>query len=384
VEKAGLYARIFWYLNVEHPVFSFPAWILKKYEKTGIRDVLIGKLLSLMSNKAPKDKKYVFIGTKYKSLIRALPRAEVLVIGAVKQGLYSLLFRIPFVSDVGFYRKITMAYKQNDALILQCIINEMANLLKFYSATHVVVSNDSLPLERLWIEAAMSLGVETVCMQHGLFAPSNSVVNDGKFSNIMFVFDEHQKNIVELSSDSKVYVLGYHSNLETYPINNSSKEIVCIFGQPWAVYYRNREELYIRYLEDIMSMLSAHNIGYVYKPHPGEVNESYLQKEMFFGKLYRGSLDSSFKNYDYFLSFASTALLEATLSGKIAFQVFDKEFSDDRYEDFGYSYTVTMPNLELLPKMINARVPPLSHARWMVEGTIEERFLNALRAVEVL
>ncbi|WPM85460.1 hypothetical protein QNH14_04855 [Apirhabdus apintestini] len=87
------------------------------------------------------------------------------------------------------------------------------------------------------------------------------------------------------------------------------------------------------------------SIGYQisYKPHPWEKGAAYLE---LFPIICNEEINEVIEEYDIFLSFTSTALIEASLAGKIAIQIHDVAFNADRFDDLGYSYCIDSSDIE--------------------------------------
>ena len=369
--------NIFWYFGLKSPAFTYPYKVIKQYEGIAAGATYLCVVLSLFSR--PKKIKYVFIGAKYKSLIRGLPRSDVLVVGGVRQLVYSMFCRVSFKSNINLYADVIKAYKTNDDELLYKIRDKVAAELSKYSPEFLVVVSDSLPMERLWIESARKLGVKSLCMQHGLFSSAGSDINDGKFADIMFVFDELQKRIVEISTNRKVLVLGYHSDIKKHASKSFGPLRICILGQPYPQYYAEKSEVYFDYIADLISTLKENDYVFKYKPHPSEKNANYLSSGNLSGLVYNKSLNKALNDFDCFISLTSTALLEVTLAGKCAIQIYDDRFSDEWFEDYGYSYSISRNNLDALPYLINGcKNVQLHKSAGMVAGTVTFRFLDAI------
>ena len=369
--------NVFWYFDLKSPAFTYPYKVIKQYEGVAASAIYLSAVLSLFSR--PKKIKYVFIGAKYKSLIRGLPRSEVLVVGGVRQFVYAMLCRVSFKSNINLYADVIKAYKTNDDELLYKIRDKVAAELSKYSPEFLVVASDSLPMERLWIESARKLGVKSLCIQHGLFSSAGSDINDGKFADIMFVFDELQKRIVEISTNRKVLVLGYHSDIKKHTSRSFGALRICILGQPFAQYYAGKSEIYFDYMTDLISILKENGYVFKYKPHPSEKNADYLKSTNLSGLVYNKSLGKAFNDFDCFISLTSTALLEATLAGKCAIQIYEDRLSDEWYEDYGYSYSVSMKKLDALPGLIDGCKNSQMHKNLgVISGAITCRFLDAI------
>ncbi len=376
-EIESSYDYVFGYLEEQKP-FS-PQMInfaVSNYEISLRKDSIINFLSQLFSFKPKEKTRYIFIGRKYRDLLRGLPREDVLVIGSWKDWLYCLWHRIPFRLGLPVMKAALDCYAANKLTL----IPETQEILKCGTDSDpkfVILYNDSLPVERIYCLLAMSLGIYSVCIQHGVFqANSPARIYDGGVADLMLAFDKHQ---YELMADGgvpkeKLGIVGFHSNIERYDnLSNGLARRVCILGQPWAGYYPEIEEQYYALLEDISAILSKSGYTFVFKPHPNERSAHYFGK---YGVVESAKLKECLARYDVFISFTSTALIEASLAGRVAIQIFDPVFIADRFSDFGYAHSVDSNDLSHLSKLVSEALP--IHIDY--SGTINTRFQAAIRS----
>jgi hypothetical protein len=85
----------------------------------------------------------------------------------------------------------------------------------------------------------------------------------------------------------------------------------------------------------MIGKFQAAGIAVYYKPHPYEDKRFFPTN----AKIARTKLADALANYDVFISLTSTALIEASLCGKIAIQLFDEEFEADDFSVRQYCYS---------------------------------------------
>lgn len=339
------YEFLFGYLEEQKPysptMFEF---VLSNYERRYKKNLWFSILAKWFAFKPSKNVKYIFIGCKYKDIIIGLPRKDVLVVGSGFELFFCLKNRIPFFHDLPVLEKVlnsqqnTISYEPST--LWQLIQNKISK------SCVIVINNDSLPFERMFCLLAKEAGTRTVCIQHGVFSKSApSRLYDGGVADLMLVFDKHQKSMLVDAgiSEKKLEVMGFHSDIQRYThLAVGFNRRVCILGQPWGNYYPSINKKYLELLDELASILSEQNIEYVFKPHPGEWTANYINN---YGEVESASLIRCFKQYDVFISFTSTALIEATLAGRLAIQVFDPIFYADHFESLGYAYSVDSKQL---------------------------------------
>jgi hypothetical protein len=192
----------------------------------------------------------------------------------------------------------------------------------------------------------------------------------------MLTFDDHQRRLLlqgGIPAD-KVRVIGFHSDIPVRKrLAAGAKRKVCILGQPWGAYYPEIETRYHVLLERLIAALNAAGLRFAFKPHPSERAAPYVNR---YKPVERASLERCFDHYDVFISFTSTALIEATLAGRVAIQLFDRAFMADWFQDYRYAYSVESDHWERLLDLVqNAEPLPLRGERG-----VAHRFLDAIDA----
>lgn len=307
----------------------------------------------------PKGKiKYFFYGTKFKSLIKSFPKDEVCIIGGPKQIGFILENGISLISCIclwiplynGFKSERFFKYIFKNALIFEKKIKKYTD-----SSGVFIVDNDSMPMQRLCINIFRQLGFKCICIQDGLFqSKSPEYAVHGHYADKFICYDVCQRNILvdKGISIDKIIVGGFYANpyRPKRKLSDCGVRNICFLGQPWFRYDDNIYNSYLENYNKICQVLNESNIILHYKPHPWEVNASYLSdlKNIFFG-----SLDQAFEEFDVFISHTSTALLEATRAGRVAIQILDDVFQSDDFSTMGYAYKIVIDsdiavNLHLL------------------------------------
>lgn len=337
----------------------------------------IAHLLKLL-NRKPLYAKYIFIGNRFGDLIDGLPREEVLIIGGPKQAIFCYKNGYSFTSNCHLWSLLVKGFQGKEKTIqIEKASSDLTKLYSKYKNAVVIVENDSLPLQRLHIVAARNAGLYSVCIQHGIFqSTSPAYVVDGWFSDKMYVFDKHHRNfLIEKGiSAEKLFVMGYHSN--PYSTKLSLKEKgrrrVCILGQPYVRYDKNLIKFYLKVINDLAFKLDGKGIEFIFKPHPWERGEAYLGS---LPNVLDISILTALDEFDVFISFTSTALLEATIAGRMAIQLIDVNFKGDIFEEFGYAYSVKSDNFDEIISLI-LESDPLPNIQQ--NQSVSVRFLDQL------
>lgn len=329
---------------------NFERAIYEMYQKNAKRsNILILVALRIIAfslfRKANK-KDYFFFGSKYEQIILGLPKDQVCVIGGAKQAHFCLKNGINYIEFAGLWKHFSrgLSGTQDNVNSIKKIILKASGLIqkKATKDAILVVDNDSLPMQRAIVLAGKIAGLKTVCVQHGVFqSKTPKFILDGWFADYIYVYNDHQKNMfLNMGMDAnKVKVLGFYEDpyrpKRALALPENRK--VCILGQPWGKY---SEELGARYLQLVSTLFDALRklgISCAFKPHPWEVTESYVSD---IENIFKGGLRSALEDFDVFISFTSTALIEANYAGRIAVQIMDDVFKSDAFSVHGQIYVV--------------------------------------------
>lgn len=330
---------------------------------------------------------YVFVGEKYKDLIRCLEPSKTMVLKDRR------LFRknenkensntsscFPDNTMQHDMEKIFTVDPAIEKRVSKRIINKTVRFFEKIQPKCLVVTNDSLFLERYLVHCAKQAGVKTICIQDGLFSWSGeSEIYHGKIADFIYVWSMQQQKVLEQKGlpSKKIKILGYpydHSYIEhAQKKERYDNTKICLLGQPFEKFDIRLGQKKKRLFESIASELENYDV--VYKPHPGEKNKDFLPEGV---TIYRGTLSEALEKYDYFLAFTTTALLEATLAKKIAIQLLHPDFGDDVYEEAGFSYTYNIFGAQGIEKYIQSITKPfpMNDDAMYVPKDIARRFVE--------
>jgi len=380
-----------------HEIFSYPferakvdAFFLVHYLNTinniGIKSVLFKYFpYSLLYKYIGKNVDYVFYGMKYMDLARSLPLHKSIVLTSFRDRKLFEKDRNLFFSPIEYIwygvRKVFNTDPLLEKKSSEKIINFTIELFKRTSPKFLIVSNDSLFIERFLIYCAREAGIQTICIQHGIFQKkSNPILLDGKYADFMYTWSRKQKDLLRSgSSTSELKILGYPFQIlasEKFTMDYDTSKI-CILGQPWENYDRKLGEK----KKQIFGKVVSQFLDIAYKPHPAENDLNYFPDNV---SVFTGSLSEAILEYDYFFSITSTALIEVSLAKKIAIQLYDEDFPSDVFEKEGLSYTYDLlTNTDLRQYIDEINEPfPIEEDALLVPEDIGERFLDIEKSIE--
>ncbi|WP_253383899.1 hypothetical protein [unidentified bacterial endosymbiont] len=301
--------------------------------------------------KPREEKKYLFLGSRFTHLIAALPKNEVCIIGGPRQLFYCIKNNISYIPNGNFWKLLSLGFEQNirSELLKECstMSSNLTKMVKKRTPALIILENDSLPLQRAFCNIAIESGIKTVCIQHGLFqSKTDPETIDGWKCDYFICYDANQRNVISglgVSSE-KILIGGFYQPIERNSnISNPGQLKICFLGQPWFKYGDEYKNIYLNILERTASQLSKYEIKFNFKPHPWEMDALYLSD---MENVFRGDMTEAISQHDVFLSLTSTALLEVTMAGKVAIQIYDQQFACDNFEKLGYAYTIRSENIE--------------------------------------
>lgn len=322
---------------------KFRQSILDQYQRNARFSRMHIKALLLplfMLTKAREKKKYFFFSTKYDEIIKKLPRDEVCIIGGPKQLLFAVKNNLSLISNMDFWGELSEGlkdYKISPGLPGKSRALE-AEIRKLILPNSVfIIDNDSMPMQRLLIDIMRKCGAKICLVQDGIFQEKTAPhIIHGWYSDRVLCYDVYQQKIIanKLPSHIRIDVVGFYKKIHFYELSKNACKI-CFLGQPWYKYGEDYCEKYLSILSSVENVFQNHE--FYYKPHPWEDNAPYIHT---IKNIVKGSMDEAFGNFDVFISLTSTALLEATLAGKIAIQVIDDKFECDDLATYNYAYSL--------------------------------------------
>ncbi len=275
----------------------------------------------------------LFLGTPFLELMLAMPSTASIATLAQdeKELLNARRHAIPHHLAWKWKRDLYRARMAESAEarqhLLERTVEEIATIVRKSAPRAVILKNDSLYLERAVIAATRSTGVPTVTIQHGLFMEAAGThIWDGHWTDHMLVWGEHFRNIYlegGIVPEGQVHVLGYPFPVPTdFGTAGLPPRTLCLLGQPWEL---NSETLQVekhRIIGELLEGVARHDLELIYRPHPAE-SRNELRAAFPSLRLTREEepLTGTIEQFDMFLSWTSTALIEAALHGRCAVQI---------------------------------------------------------------
>ena len=138
---------------------------------------------------------------------------------------------------------------------------------------------------------------------------------------------------------SKIEVTGFYESpyIPNRPLSQPGHRRVCFLGQPWYKYSEDIGKKYLKITCNIFEIVRKQGVKIFYKPHPWEDMSVYSP---IFEEYLSISLHECFEQCDVFVSFTSTALLQAEYAGRISVQIKDSIFNCDDFSIYNGVYSI--------------------------------------------
>jgi len=307
-----------------------------------IYNIIQSKLFDKLYSKKKCGKLLFFAGTKYKNILIETKKhySISLPVSGVKDRLFCIKYFMSYFS-INKYRKLVYKYvNEKKVKHLYKLIDLIEIDLVNVKPKFIILGNDSLPLERALILVSKKIGIPTMVIQHGHYT-SNLPLGDGKMADYILVWGKHFKDLyIEsgLRKPDDLYILGYPVQIEknnaVYKENN--KHTVCYLGQKWEKYSNVLFEEKIYTIKKVNDVCSKLGIDFIYRPHPGEDTDLINNKISHIKFTQKGEkLIDTIKKNEIFISFNSTALVEAFMHSKICIQLLSISLSVANFEKLG-------------------------------------------------
>ncbi|MGA2919431.1 hypothetical protein [Methanoregula sp.] len=299
-------------------------------------------LLIQKYNRGEKLKKKIFLfNLKHRFIIWDRKKYSMgLFVHGLQDRIFAIFNTVPYVSYADLYELIFRFYTQNDEQEIFKLIEQLSERLLIVKPDYVILPDDSIPIERTIVYVCKKLKIPTIVIQHGIYQ-SKIKYFDGMAADYVLVWGQYFKDqYVRFGKNpERIYIIGYPNK---HKIRSSKR-----FGLPTRIklYYLGQciESLNPEYLgqkiktiQKLNDFCRMNNIDFFYRPHPKD-DIILLKKHLLnieFTSLSESLEDSVIKG-DIFISFNSTALIEASMNSKICLQLMDYPLETDNYEKLG-------------------------------------------------
>lgn len=288
---------------------------------------------------------------KYTSILNETDKKENIIIFGnwLSPFIYSLKNNIPYYPLHDVFIDLYNSYQSEDFKLMKKSIINLKRKLKILDPDLIVLNHDHYPETRAIILVANELNIPTVEIQHGIYQKSIPIIT-GNYVDYVFVWGDYFRKLYGLHDGNKqVQVLGYPYTLKNdRPSHKIGK--VYYYGQPYENYYSEVMKVKIETVNFLKDLCDLLGLQFIYRPHQGE-NLSLLKSKLP-SVMFKSSetLTDSIKNGDIFISFNSTALIEAAIHSKVSIQLKNLNIETDNFEELGICKTLN--NLEEIDEFL--------------------------------
>ena len=250
------------------------------------------------------------------------------------------IYYFPFVNQARALKNGFLNEKDNEILKS---IDQIRSTLTKIKPKIIVLNDNTLPINRAIIQVAKELGIQTIEIQHAAY-PIKAKLLPGLGTDFVYVWGEYYKKTYEqqkIRDDNSIKILGYpfktNFNNEFLP---NKKLTLYYFAQGFHLQdIKNLDRLLENalYLKNLSNTL---NITFKCKlhPHSPQVLLDKVLPHIECNPLEQ-TMENAINDGDIFISFNSTALIEAALQGKKCFQLMNLPVESDNFEELGICKT---------------------------------------------
>lgn len=318
------------------------------------------KLLKLGSKiyNSSKNRKIMWIGELSNKNFLYESQPYNLIISDMRLSLNALI-KLLFTKNISLdpiypcYNSLNSGIVNEDEELLQNGLDILKNTLNAINPDLIVLNNDVFPINRAVILVARELGIPTVEIQHGIYV--RNFTPTGREVDYVFVWGNRFKEFYvenKIKKSNQVKILGYPYPIQKCGSANNERMLVTYIGQNYEVYNESLLSTKLNTLKEINEICNRLNFDFVYRPHPGDhldLLKPELENVAFTS--HDETLHETFEKGDIFISYDSTALVEASLHSKLSIQLKSYDLATDNFENLG-ACSKTIENFEELEKYL--------------------------------
>ncbi len=222
-------------------------------------------------------------------------------------------------------------------------IDQIKNTLQKIKPNLIVLNDNTYPINRAIIQVAKELGIHTIEIQHAVYSNEMKIL-PGLGTDFVYVWGEYFKKIYKdqrIRDDNSIKILGYpfKTNFSNELLPNKK---LTLYYLAQGFQYQDIKNL-DRLLENALylkNLSNTLNVTFKCKLHP---NSPKVLLDKVLPHIECNPLDQTMENAindgDIFISFNSTALIQAAFQGKECFQLMNLPVESDNFEELGICKT---------------------------------------------
>ncbi len=255
-----------------------------------------------------------------------------------KDRLFALRNFLGYMGTNDLDEYISAYLQEMNAKFLYAFLKKVENKLRVLKPDYIVLRDDCFPITRAISLVSKKLGITTIVIQDGVY-DSHAPLFSGKAADYIFVWGDYVKDLYvkqNVRKPEEVYVLGYPYFIEKNNIAESKPPVVCYLGQDFERYDKNLLQIKLETIKRLCEVCGQLGLRFLYRPHPSD-NRKLLEENLpgIIFSAPKEKLNQTIARADIFISFNSTALIEATIRQKITLQLLNYPIVADNFEELG-------------------------------------------------
>lgn len=354
-------------------------------KKRNFKRKILTSLVSMLYPCSLRDKKYIFIGLRYKDLLECLHKDDVFIVAtSFFEVKYAIANKIAFIPSAEISHCFLQAYFEHQYNRLDRLIATYEKLLaEIETACWLILTSDTKPVDIFFsiLSRLYTSKSRIMCLQHGIFpdVDPNIYVAEGESIPINILYDETQKVFAsKYIKSSEFYVMGPFWNLPH--VDEKGVLEVVLLGSGGGDSIPTLYEASIEIFKIFSNELKLRKVPHVYRPHPTEL-KSYINN-IFDVIDFRSKLALLSGAPKLFIGFNSTLMYEAYLCGHSVYAIKPSLFSCPTFDiDDFISMEAVQEFCLILERMSFLRKKIRSDG---FSGCLSERFKSILKKIETL
>lgn len=286
---------------------------------------------------------------KYSSIINKSSSNRAILMGLKSNSFKNFIFKGTIYYPIFniFNEYLYQGVIDNDVNLIRYSLTKLERIFEYLNPDIMVLNEDATLESRAIILVCKEMGIPTVEIQHGVY--DNSLIATGIYVDYVFVWGEYFKNLYlnqNIKNEKNIKILGYPYELKPIKNKPNKKKVICYIGQNFENYNRKLIKIKIKNITFLDRLCKDRGYEFLYRPHPGDdmdLIKSYYPSL----KVSPGSLFDSINKGDIFISYNSTALIEAALYDKTCVQLKNYSQPTGDFENLGICKSVdTLEELE--------------------------------------
>ena len=281
-----------------------------------------------------KKRKYIVYGAKNFHKMGVGIKSNAHVILTARDILRVGKLPTSFTYDLKSYAKIIKAIEAGDSKSLMSLEIAIRRSIEDISPKCFVANSTLDPINRLWIRIAHEMGVQTLCIQHGVYSSLSDFIQEEDIVDKYIALDKNQAQYLSKFIDpSKIVILGVEGSFVWKPPSLSRLK-VCFIGEDLERYgYLERKISQIQQYKAIAEKFKI-QANFFYKKHPSEINSLGIGGDV------KIAYKEDLGDMNIFIGYGSSLLKEMCSKGKLAIQIMDPKMCYENFEKMGYCISI--------------------------------------------